>query len=55
MDNQPKLNKTAFAREVWLNCINNYLFQNGHISEQEHKKIAAKITVFVAKNGKKKN
>ncbi len=47
MENQAKLNKKAFASEVWLNSINDYLYKNGHISQQEHKQMASKIMIFV--------
>ena len=47
MENQAKLNKKAFAHEIWLNNINDYLLKNGHITQQEHQKMASKIMTFV--------
>jgi hypothetical protein len=49
MENQAKLNKKAFAHEIWLNNINDYLLKNGHITQQEHQKMASKIMTFVSR------
>ena len=49
MENQAKLDKKAFAYEMWLNYFNDYLLKKGQISEQEHKKMASKIITYVAR------
>lgn len=53
MENQAKLNETAFVYETWLNYFNNYLLEHGHISEQEHKKMSSKILIEVQRHLKK--
>ena len=47
MEINAKFNEKAFASEIWLNCINDYLYKNGHITQQEHKQMTSKIMTFV--------
>lgn len=38
-----------FAEDVWLNYFNQYLWENGAISESEYKKMTEKIVMRKAK------
>ena len=41
--------KKRMAEDIWLNYFNQYLFENGTISEKEYKKMTEKIAVRTAK------
>ena len=38
-----------FAEDMWLNYFNQYLFENGTITEKEYKKMVEKIAYRKAK------
>ena len=38
-----------FAEDMWLNYFNQYLFENGTITEKEYKKMIEKIAIRKAK------
>lgn len=45
----------AMAEEIWLTYFNDYLLENGVISQTEHDKMVPKIVARNATNGKSKH